>query len=133
MVVLGDPGRPDALIEVNWSLDFLGTWFLDDKLRRNLSYSFARFDPNTLFLEQIIRWDYPEGAIGDLYTATRVTTLTYSQDGVAHEAIDDSVAGTVEVISRSGVPLDINWEQVPEFGDWSRVARWNRENVHRMR
>jgi hypothetical protein len=39
IIVLGDQGRPDALIEVNWSLDFLGTWFLDDKLRRYLKYS----------------------------------------------------------------------------------------------
>ena len=128
MVVLGDRERPHALIEVNWSLDFVGTWFLDDKLRRNLKYAFARVDAKTLFLEQIILWEYPEDAVRDLDTATRVTTLTYNQEGVVHEAIDDSVAGTVEVISRSDVALDINWEQVPNFGDWSRVARWNRES-----
>jgi hypothetical protein len=49
MVVLGEQEQPDALIEVNWSLDFLGTWFLDDKLRRNLNYLFLRVDPETLF------------------------------------------------------------------------------------
>jgi hypothetical protein len=130
MVVLGDRERPDALIEVNWSLDYLGTWFLDDKLRRNLNYSFARVDPKTLFLEQITLWEYPEDAVRDLDTATLVTTLSYNQDGVVHESIDDSVAGTEEVISRSDVPLDINWEQVPEFGDWSRVARRNREGPY---
>jgi hypothetical protein len=128
MVVLGNPERPDALIEVNWSLDYLGTWFLDDKLRRNLRYAFARVDPNTLFLEQIILWEYPEDAVRDLDTATKITTLTYKTNGIAYEAIDDAVAETEEVISRSDVPLDINWEQVPEFGDWSRVARWNRES-----
>jgi hypothetical protein len=128
LVVLGDQRRPDALIEVNWSLDFLGTWFLDDKRRCNLHYSFTRVDPKTLFLEQIMLWKYPEDAIRDLDTATTVTTLTYRQDGVVNEAIDNSVTGTVEVISRSDVALDINWEQVPEFGDWSRVARWDRES-----
>jgi hypothetical protein len=96
-------------------------------LRRYLNYSFTRVDPTTLFLEQIILWEYPEDAVGDLYAATKITTLTYNQYGIVHEAIDDSVAGTEEVISRSDVPLDINWQQVPEFGDWSRVARWNRE------
>jgi hypothetical protein len=45
MVVLGDQERPDALIEVNWSLDYLGTWLLDDKLRRNLKYSFTGLTP----------------------------------------------------------------------------------------
>lgn len=127
LVVLGDQTQPDALIEVNWSLDYLATWFLDDELRRNLKYSFTRVDAKTLFLEQIILWEYPEAAVRDLNTATRVTTLTYNQDGVVHEGIDDFVAETAEVISRSDVPLDINWEQVPEFGDWSRVSRWDRE------
>jgi hypothetical protein len=128
LVVFGDPRRPDALIEVNWSLDYLGTWFLDDKLRRNLKYAFTRVDAKTLFLEQIILWEYPEDAVRDLNTATNVTTLTYNQDGVVHEAIDDSVAETVEVISRSDMALDINWEQVPKFGDWSSVAQRNRES-----
>jgi hypothetical protein len=128
-VVLGDPQQPDAIIEVNWSLDYLGTWFLDDKLRRNLKYSFTRVDAKTLFLEQIILWEYPEDAIRDLNTATKITTLTYNQNGIVHEGIDDFVAETEEVISRSDVPLDINWEQVPKFGDWSGVARWNRETT----
>lgn len=88
----------------------------------------CRPDAKTLFLGQIVLWEYPEDAVRDLNTATRVTTLAYNQDGIVHESIDDSVAGTEEVISRSDVPLDINWEQVPEFGDWSRVARWNRES-----
>ncbi len=52
MVVLGDQRRPDALIEVNWSLHYLGTWFLDDKVRRNLKYSFTRVDAETLFLDR---------------------------------------------------------------------------------
>ena len=125
--MFGDQERPDALIEGNWSLDYLGTWFLDNKLRRNLKYSFTRVDAKTLFLQQIILWEYPEDAVRDLHTAARVTTLAYNQDGVVHEAIDDSVTGTEEIISRSDVPLHINWEQVPKFGDWSGVARWNRE------
>jgi hypothetical protein len=128
LVVLGAQERPDALVEVNWSLDYLGTWFLDDKLRRHLKYSFARVSPETLFLQQIMLWEYPEDAVRDLYTATKVTTLSYRQDGIAYEAIDDSVAETEEVISRSDVALDINWEQVPDFGDWSSVARWDRES-----
>jgi hypothetical protein len=128
LVVLGDPEQPDALVEVNWSADFLTTWFLDDNLRRNLKYSFARVDAKNMFLEQIILWEYPEDAVRDLDTAIKVTTLSYNQNGVVYETIDDTVAGTEEVISRSDVPLDINWEQVPDFGDWSGVARWNRED-----
>jgi hypothetical protein len=92
-------------------------------LRRYLKYSFTRVDPMTLFLEQVMLWECPEDAVRDLNTATKIITLTYNQYGIVHEAIDDSVAGTEGVISRSDVPLDINWEQVSELGDWSRVAR----------
>jgi hypothetical protein len=127
--VLGDPHQPDAINEVNWSLDYLGTWFLDDKLRRNLNYAFTRVDAETLFLEQIILWEYPEDAVRDLNTATRVTTLTYNQNGVVHEGIDDLVAETEEVISRSDVPLDINWEHVPKFGDCAGVAVGSRGHL----
>jgi hypothetical protein len=127
-VVLGNPDQPDAVIDVNWSLDYLGTWFLDEKLRRNIHYAFARVDSKTLFLQQIILWEYPDEAVRGIHTATKITTLTYDQDGIVHEAIDDAVAAVEEVVSRSDVPLDMNWEQVPEFGDWSRVARRDRES-----
>jgi hypothetical protein len=100
MVVLGEQEQPDALIEVNWSLDFLGTWFLDDKLRRNLNYLFLRVDPKLFSRTDHALWEFPDDTVRDLDTATKVTTLSYNRDGVVHEAIDDSVAGTVEVIAR---------------------------------
>jgi hypothetical protein len=61
-------------------------------------------------------------------SATKVTTFSYGRDGVAHEVIVDSVANTEETISRSDVPLDINWEPVPEFGGWASVSRWDRSS-----
>jgi hypothetical protein len=128
LVVLGDKNRPDSLVEVNWSQEYLGTWFFDDKLRRYVSYAFRRISGTTLFLEQIMMWEYPDDAEDDLYTASKVTTFAYQEDGIAHEIIADSAADTEETISRSDVPLDINWEPVPEFGDWTRVSRWDRQS-----
>jgi hypothetical protein len=127
LVVFGDHRRPDALIEVNWSLDYLGTWFLDDKLRRNLKYSFTRVDAKTLFLEQIILWEYHEDAVRDLNTATKITTLTYNQDGVVHEAIDDSAAETVEVISRS----DRRWTSTGNRSQSSATGQVSRNGTAR--
>jgi hypothetical protein len=37
----------------------------------NLGYSFTRVDAKTLFLEQIILWEYHEDADRDLNTATK--------------------------------------------------------------
>jgi hypothetical protein len=127
VVILGTKDKPESLVEVNWSNDYIATWFMDDELRRHVKYSFTKTDKSTLFLDQIKMWDYPEDAKDGLSSATKVTSFSYSQDGVAHETIDDSAAGTVETISRSDVPLNINWEQVPEFGDWASISRWDRQ------
>lgn len=126
LAVLGEATRPDALVEVNWSQEYLGIWFLDEKLRRNASYAFRKIDDVRLFLEQITLYEYPERAEDDLYTAEKVTIFAYEEDGVAHEIISDAKAGTEETISRSNVPLNINWEPVPEFGDWESISRWDR-------
>jgi hypothetical protein len=128
VVILGANDKPESLVEVNWSNAYIGTWFMDDEMRRHVKYSFTKLDDSTLFLDEIRVWEYPEGAKGGLSSATKLTSFSYDQDGIAHETIDGSAAGTVETISRPDVPLDINWEPVPEFGDWESISRWDRTN-----
>jgi hypothetical protein len=53
VVVLGDKGKPESLVEVNWSNDYIAAWFMDENLRRTLKYSFRKVDKKTLFLSQI--------------------------------------------------------------------------------
>lgn len=124
--VLSDHARTHTLIAVNWSLDYLATWFLDEEQRQYLKYGFRRVDPEILFLEQITYWEYPGDATRDFSSATKITSLFYQRDGIVKERVADTSAGTETTTMRSDVPVDINWEKVPAFGDWSRVAVWDR-------
>ena len=73
-------------------------------------------------------WEYPDdGEYHPMFEATRIEEFTYSQDGTAHHEITDTRTGEVTAEDRAGVPLDINWEPVPNFGEWASVAREDRE------
>lgn len=96
LVLLGGEERPDALVTVAW------------------------------FLYVITRWEYPEDAAHDVGTATKITRFSFEKDGTVRESIGDMATGTVKRTSRSGVPLETHWEPVPEFGDWSSIARRDR-------
>jgi hypothetical protein len=100
--------------------------FSTSNFRWNLGYLFHTLNSTTLFLNQVTKREYSDDAVRDLITATMVTTPSYSEDGVVHERVDDGVTQEA-IISRSDVPLDINGEQVPEFGDWAHVSRWDRQ------
>ena len=59
-VLVGDPGRPRAYLEVRLEAGFVGVHFLDDELRNHLTYLFTRppEEQGDLFLEQISRRGY---------------------------------------------------------------------------
>jgi hypothetical protein len=126
MAVLSRPDEPPTVVAVNWSLNCLDVWFLDDELRRYLVYSFTRVRPDALFLDEITLWEYDPGVVG-FDSATKITSFSYTEDGVVREEITDKSTETVEVISTADVNVDVHWEGVPAFGDWSSVMRWDRQ------
>lgn len=126
-VVLGDIANPDCYLEVAWENDHVGVWFLDDHGRQVLHYSFRRVDENRMFLRSITRWEYPEGAPRGLDEATFIEEFTYEQDGTVRREVDDARANEISAEHYSDVPLDINWEPVPKFGDYRSVTRLDRE------
>lgn len=129
MIALGEDDRVSSLISVHWTLDFLSVWFLDEAMLRYLEYSFRRIDPERMFMTEVTLWNYPESEeMGeDLISASTVTNLHYRQDGVVSETVHDHNAKMVSTVDRSDVPVDINWEPVPKFGEWARVSRYSRE------
>ena len=127
MVALGVGDKVRTLVSVHWSLSSLGVWFLDEAGRRNLKYSFSRVDPKKLFMDEVTGWEYPDAVEGELSSASKVTIVRHQQDGLVQETVSDSNAQVDDTItSYSDVPLDFNWESVPEFGNWTRVSRNNR-------
>jgi hypothetical protein len=126
-VVLGEPSRPDCYLEVAWANAHLGVWFLDEAARPWLHYSFSRVSERRLFLDAVVRWEYPAGAGSRLGEAERIETISYRQDGTVHRELADLAAGEVTLTDHTGVPLDRNWEPVPGFGDYRSVARLDRD------
>lgn len=127
MAALGNLEHPDALIEVSWATGHLGVSFLDERNRRYLAYDFTRLDANTLFLTGVTVWKYPAEAVRDFNSAHTVESFVYRKDGQARQTITDVKNGQEEIVDRSNVPLDTNWDRAPQFGDWAAIARYDRE------
>jgi hypothetical protein len=125
-VVLGEVTRPECFVEVAWENTHLGVWFLDEECRPWLHHSFTRVDERRLFLDAVVRWEYPPGAGRRPSAAQRVETLTYRQNGAVHQEIEDAGTGELTVCDYTGVPVDVHWEPVPAFGDYRSVARLDR-------
>ncbi len=127
-VVIGDPPIPHCFIEINWENDYMGVNFLDEAGSTRCVYAFTRVDDSRMFLDQATFWQYPkDGKYHPMFEAELIEAFFYRQDGTATHEVRDEITGEVTLADHAGVPLDINWEPVPEFGDWASVARRDRE------
>jgi hypothetical protein len=126
-VVFGDGDTPSGYIEVNWGEQYLAVYFLDAQSRPWLVYSFTRLDEDRMFMDSVMRWEYPDDTARAMSGATLTEELRYRQDGVVQREVRDDAAREVRRQTVTDVPLDINWEPVPRFGEWESVARQDRE------
>ena len=126
-VVLGDPAAPRCYVEVAWENDHVGVWFLDDELRQFAHHSFTKVDDERLFLDAVTLWHFPDGAGRRLTDAAVIEKLLFERDGVVRRRLTDVKTRDVTTEHWSDVPLDINWERVPAFGDYQSLTRLDRE------
>lgn len=123
-VVLGDPGAPQAILEIGRSA--LRVSFVDEEGRTNTQYLFRKMENGMLFLGDVTTWAYPEGA-EDMSEASRIESAQLRPDGYASRTIDDSSTDQIEKTEYMDVPVETNWEPMPEFGHWESVARYDRD------
>lgn len=126
-VVVGDPAAPRCYVEIAWENDHLGVWFLDEKLRRSAHLSFTRLDDTMMFLDAIVLWHYSGRAGRSFEDASRIEKVVYKTDGYVRRKTIDVRKRKETIEEFSDVPLDINWEPVPVFGDYRSVTRVDRE------
>ena len=126
-VTFGDGSAPAGYIEVNWEERYLAVYFLDAQVRPWLVYTFVRLDEDRMFMESVLRYEYPDDSARAMSGATLTEELTYRQDGVVQREVRDDAAHEVRRQTITDVSLDINWEPVPRFGEWDSVARLDRE------
>jgi hypothetical protein len=125
-VVLSEDSTPRKYIEVNWRTGGLGVFFLDEQRRPHLAYSFRRVDDERMFLDDVLRWEYPDDEAIAMSGAKLIDDVRYQQDGRVLREVRDDVAQEIRRQEFTDVPLEVNWEPVPTFGDWEQLARRDR-------
>lgn len=126
-VLVGDPTDPDEIININWGNDYVEVAFNDEQKRQWLTYSFKKVGDGLMFMLAVTRWQYPEdGPAENLNGAELIEEIRYRTDGVVQREIRDENKQERIVDEYDGVSLDINWEPVPEFGNWASLARFDR-------
>ncbi|ASU85036.1 hypothetical protein CDO52_21560 [Nocardiopsis gilva YIM 90087] len=120
-------GQP-TLVTVCWRNNYLETVFLDRFGRQTTAYEFHRVDDEHLFLERVWLHRYPsdDPSLG-LNGADRIEWILYhAEDRMTHH-ITDKTEHFKEKVEYSDIDFTPNWEQLPEFGDWASVARYERK------
>lgn len=125
-VVLGNTASPEAILEVAWENAYLGVSFIDEEGRIHTKYIFRKMENGKLFLRDVTVWNYPEGAQFE-FEADHIESVEFRPDGYASRTVDDSASDQIEKTEYTDVPVETNWEPVPEFGHWESVARYDRE------
>ena len=126
-VVVGDPSAPRCYVEVAWENDHAGVWFLDEGLRQSVHYSFTRLDETMMFLDSVVLWSYPRAAGRSFDEASTIEAVEYTTEGLVRRTTTNVRKKKDKIEEFSDVPLDINWEPVPAFGDYRSLTRLDRE------
>lgn len=126
-VVLGDAASPQAVLDIAWENSYLGVSFIDEEGRTHTKYTFRKMESGKLFLTDVTAWNYPEGAQFE-FEADVIESAEFRPDGYASRTLDDSSSDQVKKTEYTDVPVETNWEPIPEFGHWESVARYDRSN-----
>jgi hypothetical protein len=125
------PPRPatttPVLVTPVWQTGVVVVTFRDDFGRRTTEFTFLKRDEARMFLDSIHLWTYPNDdprlRLGD---AALLEVTRYRDDGYVKRVITNKDKGHRDTIEYSGVPVDINWEPVPPFGDYESIGRFER-------
>ncbi len=103
-----------SALEIPW----IGVYFLDDQLRRQVTYVFSSPDGGKLFLKEYQRFEFADD--GSKKSSERTT---FQKDGLLKVTEVDLVAKTTYEYNVMADMSD-NWEPIPAFGDYASIARF---------
>lgn len=113
------------LVHVRLENDYVATHFHDKEGRDTLVYNFRVID-GRLFLRKIITYTYDENSTSP-HGPLVVETYAFTPEGICRQETDDSRVETIEVVDRHSVDVSTHWENIPEFGEYAAVAKYERE------
>jgi hypothetical protein len=120
-------GHP-TLVTCAWKNEYASVAFLDPFGREEVKYIFHRENDSWLFLNRIIFRKYPnDNPRLRISEAIRFEDIEIHKDGYMKRVIIDKQNNTKETIEYSDVPVEPNWEPIPEFGSWLSISRYERQ------
>ncbi|MBX9388414.1 hypothetical protein ACFPZ0_09715 [Streptomonospora nanhaiensis] len=120
-------GQP-ALVTVAWKNEYASTQFLDERGRRNVKYVFRKVDGSRMFLNSVLVWTYPnDNPKLTLNQASRIEETSFREDGYVKLVEIDKDKNEKITSEYTDVPVEANWEPVPDFGDYASMVRWERQ------
>ena len=107
-------------------VDIAGPWvsvmFFDEHDRIFLRYDFKKDESGRLFLSSAVHLEYE----GEERQHVQSVTFAFKQDGTILIETRNVPFGEVQERESSADPA-VNWEDYPEFGEYSSVCRLNRQ------
>jgi hypothetical protein len=122
-VLLGDPARPHAFIEIV-TLKSVQVEFLDESLRTQGFYQFIPQPDGRLFMAMAAFNEFD----GENKRPTWSRRFSFEVDGRAMSFETDHVRDPgMETVVEKAVDVSLNWEPYPAFGDYASIARFDRD------
>lgn len=128
VVPVEDSGGTDkpVILTFHWKLHYADAVFMDVCGRRAVKYAFRRCGDG-LFLRSAWIHTYPDDdPRSRLSDASVIESYTYAQPDRLTHVVRDTNAGEAVTTRYDSIDLTPNRDTVPAFGDWARIAAYER-------
>lgn len=122
VALLGGANEPSYVVSV--AGEWVAVDFLDQSLRKYLSYSFKEVQPGRLFLNAAYFWEYE----ADSDSTTSTTIFRFDDNGRIVIAKGNFASGDV-VEYEATAPVDGYWESYPPFGEYDSLCTEERVTI----
>jgi hypothetical protein len=119
--IVGDPARPQFLVTVLSKAVLVS--FYDELSRFYMEYQFHEGSSGRLFLTHALVNEYDE----DSDDASNMKTFCFHEDGDIYMANHDFKTNIVQERSLKGANVEANWDDFPQFGDYWKLCRSQRD------
>ncbi|KAF0848298.1 hypothetical protein [Nocardia caishijiensis] len=123
-VILGEPHRPDTIIDVRWDLGELEVTKVDEQGRPRLWFEFHRESPETLFLARVTQYRF-DGDDIDPSGDVSADQVSIRPDGTVTRVTGHTGKSVWEETVAENARSERLRQPVPQFGDWEPLRDLN--------
>lgn len=116
-VLLGGPGAPRVLLEVEGQQDEITGWCFDEQLRRRFLFEFRVLGPDRMALLRMAEWQYADADRPEFDATSPQSLTTFDKDG---GPVTQPI-GAPEEQFRVLECYD-RWVDLPAFGSWAALV-----------